>query len=57
MDLFSNAYIGGGWWEAKIPLPSQKSVTHPTMKKLGSYTLLEEGPKNTKSRDTPLEFC
>ena len=33
----------GGKKDPPFPIP----VTHPTMKKLGSYTLLEEDPKNT----------
>ena len=37
--------------------PPPKLVTHPTMKELGSCTLLEEDPKKHKSRDTPLELC
>ena len=41
MGFFGAAH---GWGE-KGP-PSLKSVTHPTMMKLGSYTLPKEDPKN-----------
>ena len=54
MDLFWDAYDKGeGCGSQKYP-PSPKSVTHPSRKKLGRYTLPED-PK--KSHDTPLEFC
>ena len=54
MGLFWDAYDreeGGG--RQKDP-PSPKPVTHPTMKKLGSYTLLEEDPKNYTNHVTHL---
>ena len=37
--------------------PALKSVTHPTMMKLDSYSLAKEDPKICESRDTPLESC
>ena len=40
--FFGAAYGRGG---TKRP-PSLKSVTHPTMMKLGSYILPKEDPKN-----------
>ena len=37
--------------------PSLKSVTHPPMMKLGSYTLPKKIQKLYESRGTTLEFC
>ena len=52
--FFGAAYGRGG---TKRP-PSLKSVTHPTMMKLGTViSYLKKIQKIYKSRDTPLEFC
>ena len=45
MGLFWDAYDREEWVGGKKDPPSPKPVTHPTTKKLGSYTLLEEDPK------------
>ena len=52
--FFGAAYGRGG---TKRP-PSLKSVTHPTMMKLGTViSYLKKIQKIYRSRDTPLEFC
>ena len=45
MGIFGVAHVVGGGG-AKRP-PSLRPMTHPTMMKLGSYTLPKEDPKNT----------
>ena len=58
MGLFLEAYVGRRGWEGKKTLHSQKSVTHPTMKKHGIVIpYLKKIQKIHKSRDTPLEYC
>ena len=47
MGIFGVAHVVGvGDGGAKRP-PSLRPMTHPTMMKLGSYTLPKEDPKNT----------
>ena len=59
MGIFRAAH---GWVEGganRPPTPSSlKSVTHPTMMKLGKVIpYLKKIQKIYKSRDTPPEFC
>ena len=58
MRFFWEAYdMGEKGGRQKYP-PSPKSVTHRTMKKLGTVLpYLKKIQKIHKSRDTPLEFC
>ena len=46
-----------GWGRPKRP-PSLKSVTHPTMMKLGTVIPYPKKiQKIYESRDTPIDFC
>ena len=54
MDFFGAAH---GWGGQK-GLPTLKSVTHPTMMKLGTIIPYLKKIQNIyESHDTPLEFC